>query len=86
MLAPPSGQQLHVGTYTDAQRAAFRDPGHPGLDVSGDGRGRNTLTGSFTIPQLVVDATDAVTALAATFPQHCEGAAPALHGTIRYCA
>jgi hypothetical protein len=85
-LAPPAGQQLHVGTYTDAQRAAFRDPGHPGLDASGDGRGCNTLTGSFTITQLVTDASGAVTALAATFEQHCEGATPALHGTIHYFA
>jgi hypothetical protein len=85
-LAPPVGQQLHVGTYTDAQRSPFRDPGHPGLEVTGDGRGCNTLTGSFTITQLVVDATGAVKALAATFEQHCEGGAPALHGTIHFFA
>jgi hypothetical protein len=85
-LAPPAGEQLHVGTYTNAQRAAFREPGHPGLDVGGDGRGCNTLTGSFTIRELVADATGAVKALSATFEQHCEGGTPALHGTIHYYA
>jgi hypothetical protein len=85
-LAPPAGEQLHVGTYTDAQRAPFREPGHPGLDVDGDGRGCNTLTGSFTIAELVTDATGAVKALSATFEQHCEGGTPALHGTIHYYA
>ena len=85
-LAPPVGQQLHVGTYTDAQRSAFREPGHPGLDAFGDGRGCNTLTGSFTITALVADSTGAVKALAATFEQHCEGGTPALHGTIHFFA
>jgi heat shock protein HslJ len=85
-FAPPAGQQLHVGTYTDAQRAPFHDPTHPGLEVSGDGRGCNTLTGSFKITQLVVDGTGAVKALAATYEQHCEGGAPALRGTIHYFA
>jgi hypothetical protein len=85
-LMPPAGEQLHVGTYTGAQRAPFREPGHPGLDVGGDGRGCNTLTGSFTITELVTDPTGAVKALAATFEQHCEGAAPALRGTIHFYA
>jgi len=85
-LAPPAGEQLRPGRYVDAQRASFREPGHPGLDVSGNGRGCNTLTGSFTITELVTDATGAVVALAATFEQHCEGAAPALRGTIHFYA
>lgn len=85
-LAPPAGQALAVGRYPDAQRAPFREPGHPGLDVGGNGRGCNTLTGSFTITELVTDGTGAVVALAATFEQHCDGAAPALRGTIHFYA
>src|SRR5262249_30254365 len=45
VLAPISGQQLAVGTYTDARRADFRAAGHPGLDVAGDHRGCNDLSG-----------------------------------------
>ena len=85
-LAAAPGEQLKVGTYTDAQRAPFRDAGHPGLDVSGDGRGCNTLTGSFKIIELVADSTGAVKALSATYEQHCEGGTPALKGTVHYYA
>ena len=59
-------------------------PTHKGLSVFGDGRGCNTLTGSFTILGISSDAAGNVTALAATFEQHCEGAAPALRGTIHF--
>jgi hypothetical protein len=44
------------------------------------------LTGQFTIREITFDPAGAVTALFATYEQHCEGAAPALRGTIRYFA
>lgn len=34
-FAAPPGQQLAVGVYERAQRAAFREAGRPGIDVSG---------------------------------------------------
>jgi Ca2+-binding RTX toxin-like protein len=43
------GINLAPGTYLDAQRAGFASPGHPGLDLDGDGTGFNTLSGSFTV-------------------------------------
>lgn len=46
------GTPLVPGTYDNAERAAFADPGHPGLDVTFQNRGSNMLTGSFTINQL----------------------------------
>ncbi|WP_159079117.1 hypothetical protein [Plantactinospora sp. BC1] len=85
-LYPPAGQTLRVGTYTDAQRYPFNESGHPGLSVSGNGRGCNTLTGEFTIREIAFDASGAVSALSATYVQHCEGGTPALRGTIRYFA
>jgi uncharacterized delta-60 repeat protein len=75
---------LTPGTYPNAQRAAFRSVGHPGLDVSGNGRGSNTLTGQFTVLQLVTDATGKVLRFAADFEQHSEGGTPALRGSIRF--
>lgn len=81
-LVAPSGQQLVAGTtYSGATRAPFQGSG-PGLSVSGDGRGCNTLTGDFTINAIQADGQGNVTALDATFDQHCEGATAALHGTI----
>ncbi|HEX3782520.1 MAG TPA: hypothetical protein VHX38_22880 [Pseudonocardiaceae bacterium] len=86
-LVPPTGQTLQAGQeYDNAQRWPFQPAGVPGLSITGDGRGCNTLTGSFTINDLVTDANGTVLGLAATFTQHCEGAAPALHGTIEYLA
>ena len=83
-IAPAKGTHLHTGSFSGAQRAAFRTGSHPGLDVFGDGRGCNTLTGSFSITLLQTNSSGVVTALAATFVQHCEGAAPALDGSVHW--
>ena len=45
----------------------------------------NTLTGRFNVREVVYDTgTDEVLSFAADFEQHCEGAKPALRGSIRY--
>lgn len=82
-LAAPAGVPLAVGSYTGAARSAFRPPGSPGLDVSGDGRGCNTLTGQFTVSQIAYSQFNELMLFDATFEQHCEGATPALFGRIR---
>src|SRR5215471_6782601 len=33
-VAAQFGNELRVGSYTDAERTAFRDAGHPGLDIT----------------------------------------------------
>jgi hypothetical protein len=81
------GSDLVPGTYLNAERAPFASPGHPGLDVSGDGRGCNTLTGSFTVEEATFDYSSGfprVISFKATFEQHCEGAEPALRGSFSY--
>src|SRR5262249_19635057 len=52
---------LAPGTYLSAERAAFRTPGKPGLEVSGNGRGSNTLTGQFTILQIETASNGTIT-------------------------
>ena len=69
--------------YVGATRAPFASTG-PGLEISGDGRGCNTLTGSFQIEAMSVDDGGALTAITATFEQHCEGASAALRGCVHY--
>jgi hypothetical protein len=82
------GTAIQPGTYTDAQRAAFANPGHPGLDVSFQNRGSNTLTGQFTINKLTyatkADGTFQLLTFDADFEQHSEGRTPALFGNIQY--
>lgn len=79
---------LAPGVYTNAQRAAFATAGHPGLDVSFQNRGSNTLTGQFTIndASFYTDLTNVtrVASLNVSFEQHSEGATPALFGTFNF--
>ena len=80
------GTPLTAGVYLDAQRAAFASPGHPGLDVSFQHRGSNTLTGQFTVISIAYAPDGSLANFTATFEQHSEGAAPALHGMLVYSA
>jgi Fibronectin type III domain len=86
-FVPAQGDVLVAGaTYPDAHRYPFNGSG-PGMDVSGSGRGCNTLVGSFTVNQIgFSSANGALDRLDLTFEQHCEGATPALRGRLRYRA
>lgn len=81
-LAAPGDVALVPGTYLNAQRFPFQDPGTPGLSLSGDGRGCNTLTGQFVVHQAEYDAAGAPIKLDISFEQHCEGGAPAAYGEV----
>ncbi len=85
-FAAPDAAELTPGVYTGAMRFPFQDPGRPGLSVTGDGRGCNTLTGRFRVYEVQFGAGDAVDRFAASFEQHCEGADPALRGVILFDA
>jgi hypothetical protein len=78
----PEGMSLSPGVYTDARR--FEDATHPGLDVSGQGRGCNQTFGEFEIVEFA-SKVDRVTRLVATFKQHCEQPTrPELRGCVRF--
>ncbi|MDQ6946393.1 MAG: thrombospondin type 3 repeat-containing protein, partial [Actinomycetota bacterium] len=81
-----SGAELTPGPYEGATRYPFQSPSTPGLDISGSGRGCNTLTGRFDVLEAVYGADGSVQRFAANFEQHCEGAAAALRGNVRYRA
>jgi hypothetical protein len=83
-LAPPPGTTaLTVGTYENAQRASFRTAGHPGIDLFGDGKGCNTVTGRFIVDDVSVSGTTLLT-FSARFEFHCEGADPVVSGSVSY--
>jgi hypothetical protein len=77
----PGTAVLAPGTYTGAHRYPFNGNG-PGLDLSGEGRGCNELTGTFTIIKAVFGSQGYVQTFDATFEQHCEGGDPAARGEI----
>jgi hypothetical protein len=54
------------------------------LDISGESRGCNTLTGRFEVLEAVYGASGEVERFAATFEQHCEGGGPALLGSVLF--
>ncbi|HLI56643.1 MAG TPA: choice-of-anchor D domain-containing protein, partial [Actinomycetota bacterium] len=84
MLGAASGP-LVPGVYEEAQRDVFRPPGHPGLDVYGDGRGCNTVAGRFVVDDATYDPNSgALESFAARFEEHCEGGPSALFGVLVY--
>lgn len=80
-MAAPLGQKLVPGVYEGATRFASADGA--GLDVSGDGRGCNMLTGRFEVQEATYGPLGYVERFRATFQQHCEGAPPALFGEVQ---
>jgi hypothetical protein len=85
-FAAPQGEQVVTGSYENATRYPFQSPVGPGLSVSGDGRGCNTLTGRFDVLEAVYTPSGQIERFAADFEQHCEGEVPALFGSVRYNA
>lgn len=81
-LDAPGTKVLAAGTYTAAHRYPFNGTG-PGLDLSGEGRGCNELTGSFTVIKAVFGPQGYVQTFDATFEQHCEGGSTAARGEVR---
>ncbi|MEV4539846.1 hypothetical protein AB0J82_39345 [Asanoa sp. NPDC049518] len=77
----PGTQKLAPRTYSAAHRYPFNGTG-PGLELSGEGRGCNELTGSFTVTKATFGADGYVQAFDATFEQHCEGGAAAARGKV----
>ena len=77
------GAPLTTQVYTKAERWPFESTGHPGLDVSGDGRGCNMVTGTFQIEDLTVSG-GSLASFTATFEHHCEGGSAAVRGCVHY--
>src|SRR3989442_14696063 len=83
-FAAPLDQPLTVGSYLGAERTAFRSPGKPGLSISGDGIGCNTISGSFEVKQVAYGNGNQLLKFWASFEQHCDDAPDALRGEIRF--
>jgi hypothetical protein len=81
--SPGGLAKVTPGTYSNLQRYPFHAAGAGGMSWTGDGRGCNTLTGSFTVED-VTYAADVLTAIKLRFEQHCESGSAALRGTIHW--
>ncbi len=85
-FAAPRGKELTVGSFTSAQRAAFHNPVKPGIDISGAGRGCNTIVGEFLVKQIEFSASNAQYRFVAEFEQHCDEISQKLVGEINITA
>jgi hypothetical protein len=80
----PQGQSLALGTYTGVTNSAITNG--PTMDIVGNGRGCDTITGQFTVLELTYNADGSLASLDVAFEQHCEGVTPALRGEFRFNA
>jgi Ca2+-binding RTX toxin-like protein len=81
-----AGDILAAGsTYENAARDAFRGTS-PGIDISGNGRGCNTIKGRFGVDEATFEVDGSLRSASIWFEQHCEGGTPALRGRFEYRA
>ncbi len=88
-FAAPFNAPLTAGTtYIGAARFPFQTSSQPGLDISGDGRGYNSLTGQFTVNQIIYGSGDEILSFDATFQEYGDGdpASESFKGRIQYYA
>ena len=83
-FASPSGVPFVPGPFEGATRWPFQSPTRPGLDVSGEGRGCNDLTGRFLVLEAQFGPAGEAQVLAIDYEQHCGGGASAVFGAVRY--
>jgi len=79
----PADDILAPGATFNATRYPFNNGG-AGMDVSGEGRGCNVLSGTFTVKKIAFAPDATPRYLGIDFVQHCENATPAFHGTLEY--
>lgn len=82
-LAMSSEPKLRIGYYRDLERYGFNNPVKGGMLWWGEDRNCDTLEGWFTVDNVTYEV-DRLTSIDLRFEQHCEGAAPALHGAIHW--
>jgi hypothetical protein len=80
---PSASTRFQPGTYANLTRFGSHDPAAGALDWFGEGRGCNTLVGSFTVDS-VRYVGDVLAAIDLRFQQRCEGTVPALDGTVHW--
>jgi hypothetical protein len=77
-----SGERFAARAYPAAQRSGMADPGHPGLEISGDGRGCGDIAGSFQVSEVAYDQDGTISKFVSTFMQLCDTAKVPAQGTI----
>lgn len=77
-----SDARFEARAYSHAQRYAMGEPGTPGLEISGDSRGCNAISGSFQVSKIEYRPDGTISRFMATFEQLCDDAKAAANGSI----
>jgi hypothetical protein len=72
---------LMPGIYEMAERYPFESAQRPGMDVTGDGRGCNTIQGRFQVHEYARSGAS-IESLTVSFEQHCDGLGNVLYGCV----
>jgi len=75
---------LLPGVYDMAERAVVGSPGHPGIDISGEGRGCLDVMGRFQIHDIDQRSDGHLNHLLLSFEQHCDNNQTPLTGCVGY--
>lgn len=81
-----SDKRFENREYSGAQRWNMADPGHPGLEISGDGRGCGDIAGSFIVSNVEYGPNGRISRFAATFTQFCDGSRIPARGSVEFAA
>lgn len=82
-FSAPVGGVLSLGSYPASVRYPFHSPLRGGMDVYGNGRVCDTLTGWFRVREYELAEDRNVAKLAIDFLQNCWGRQPSLYGAVR---
>jgi len=87
-FAAPNNALLSPGTYSNATRFPFQATTEPGLSAGGNGLGYNTLTGEFTVNQIVYGTGTSIISFDATFRENGDSdlVTESFRGRVRYRA
>jgi hypothetical protein len=77
-----SDARFEARVYSHAQRYAMGDSGTPGLEISGNGRACNEISGSFQVSKVEFRSDGTVVRFVAVFEQLCDDAKAAASGSI----
>jgi hypothetical protein len=83
VFAAPDNEALAPGIYEGAMRAPFRDPGRPGIDIYGSGRGCNMIRGWFEVKDIAFGPTGVPERLWIVYEQICDNRPERLFGEVR---
>jgi hypothetical protein len=81
---PPAGRKLVPGHFLNATRWSPADEPGARMEVDGQGRGCNTLSGEFTVEHSAFAPDGRLTELGVSFAQYCDTDTDPLEGRFEY--